>query len=80
MDIVLNKDQEKYLLVDLKDYMERESIVFFMYSTIGSTMLKANVYTQADPRCPTNEEYAADFTFLGIETEIELESIKKKLE
>jgi len=23
MDIVLNKDEEKYLLVDLKNYMER---------------------------------------------------------
>lgn len=53
IDVVLNKQEDKYFLVDLKNYMEKESIVFFTYFTIGSTQLKADVYTESNPRCPS---------------------------
>lgn len=45
LDIVLNKEESKYLIVDLKRYLEKESIVFFTYFIIGSTQLRANVFS-----------------------------------
>lgn len=72
IDLVLNKAEQKFLLVDLKYFLEKESLVFFNYLTMGSTMLKANVYSERNPRCPTTETIESDFQFVGIETEIEL--------
>jgi hypothetical protein len=51
---VLNKGEEKYMLVDLKYFMNKESLIFFTYLTMGSVSFKANLYTEKQPRCPTN--------------------------
>lgn len=67
-------------MVDLKKYLDKESIVFFTYFTVGSTQLRANLYSEQNPRCPTTEEVGADFTFIGIETELEMEKVKQLLE
>lgn len=39
---------------------------------MGSLMLKANVYSERNPRCPNTETIESDFQFIGIETEIEI--------
>ena len=54
LDIVLNKGEDKYMLVDLKYFMNKESLVLFTYLTMGSVSFKANLYTEKQPRCPTN--------------------------
>ena len=43
-DIILKKDEEKYILVDLKNVMEKKALTFFTYFTIGSVYLSGNVY------------------------------------
>ncbi len=40
--------------------------------------MKANVYTDKNPRCPTSEE-DADFPLVGREQHISIEQIKAKL-
>jgi hypothetical protein len=65
--------------VDLKYVMEKTALTFFTYFTIGSVQLKGNVYDEANPRCPTEDE-EADFRFGNVETQIALSSVKKKLE
>jgi len=44
VDIILKKDEEKHLLVDLKYVMEKNALTFFTYFTIGSVTLSGNVY------------------------------------
>jgi len=62
VDIVLVKDEEKELLVDLKYYLEKEALTFNTYITIGRSLIKANVYSEKNPRCPNNDD-EGDFTF-----------------
>lgn len=78
IDIPLVKDESKELLVDLKYHLDKEDITFNTYYTLGTAVLKANVYTEKNPRCPTPEE-EADFAFSGLQTSIELEKIKEKI-
>jgi hypothetical protein len=65
-------------LVDLKYHLDKEEITFYTYITLGSPILKVNVYTEKNPRCPTIEE-DADFKFIGLETGITVEDIKAKI-
>ena len=44
IDVILKKDEEKHLLVDLKYVMEKKALTFFTYFTIGSVYLSGNVY------------------------------------
>lgn len=66
------------MLVDLKYHNDKEEITFNTYFTLGSAVLKANVYTDRNPRCPTPED-EADFKFTGLQNSFSLESIKSKL-
>jgi hypothetical protein len=56
LDIPLVKGESKELLVDLKYHLDKEEITFNTYFTLGAPILKANVYTEKNPRCPTAEE------------------------
>lgn len=78
IDIPLVKGETKELLADLKYHLDKEQITFNTYFTLGSALLKANVYTEKNPRCPTAEE-EADFNFTSLQTSIPLESIKAKI-
>ena len=80
LDLVLNRGEEKFLLVDLKYFLSKESLVFFTYITMGSVSFKANLYTEKNPHCPSTEESASDFLLRGIETELYMEEIRKKLD
>ena len=55
LDLVLNQGEEKFLLVDLKYFLNKESLVFFIYQTMGSVSFKANLYTEKNPQCPTSQ-------------------------
>ena len=68
------------MLVDLKYFMNKESLVFFTYTSMGSVAYKANVYTEKNPHCPSSQEPNSQYHLYGIETEITLESIKNNLE
>jgi hypothetical protein len=80
LDMVLNRGEQKYLLADLKYFLNKESLVFFTYTSLGSVLFKANVYSEKNPRCPSTEEVAADYHMFGVETEIRIDDIKRKLE
>ena len=56
IDVILKKDEEKHLLVDLKYVMDKKALTFFTYFTIGSVYIKGNVYDEKNPRCPTTDE------------------------
>lgn len=45
VDLIMNTAEAKYLLVDLKYYLEKDSLIFFKYLTLGSVSFKANVYS-----------------------------------
>jgi hypothetical protein len=62
IDIVLKKDEEKHILVDLKYALDKNALTFFTYFSIGSVQLSGNVYDQSNPRCPTADE-TSDFRF-----------------
>ena len=55
IDVILKKDEEKHILVDLKYVMEKKALTFFTYFTIGSVRLSGNVYDEQNPRCPTED-------------------------
>ena len=78
VDVVMQKEEQKHLLVDLKHVMDNEAVTFFTYFSVGSVKLTANVYDESNPRCPTADE-GADFSFGNLETEIELKSIKDRI-
>jgi hypothetical protein len=78
VDLPLVKGEAKELLVDLKYHLDKEEITVNTYYTLGSAQLKANVYTEKNPRCPTADE-EADFTFTSLQTSISLDSIKSKI-
>lgn len=46
---------------------------------MGNAKIKANVYSETNPRCPTIDD-DADFTFDDTETTISVEAIKKQME
>jgi len=48
----------------LKYYLEKEQINFYTHFTIGSATIKANVYSETNPRCPTADD-PADFDVEG---------------
>ena len=52
IDVILKKDEEKHLLVDLKYVLEKKALTFFTYFTIGSVFQSGNVYDEQNPRCP----------------------------
>lgn len=64
--MVLNEKEEKFMLVDLKYFMSKESLVFFTYTSMGSVMFKANVYTEKNPHCPSTLEVNSQYHFYGI--------------
>ena len=43
-NVILKKDEEKHLLVDLKYILEKKALTFFTYFTIGSVFQSGNVY------------------------------------
>lgn len=67
------------MLVDLKYYLEKEQITFLTHYTLGKAIIKANVYSETNPRCPTSDS-DSDFTLDTVETILQIEDIKKKLE
>lgn len=67
------------MLVDLKYYLDKEQITFSTHYTLGKAVIKANVYSETNPRCPTNDS-DSDFTLDSVETILQVEDIKKKLE
>jgi hypothetical protein len=67
VDIVLVKDEEKELLVDLKYFLEKDTLTFDTYVTIGRSQIKANLYSEKNPRCPNNDD-DGDFTFNSVQT------------
>ena len=75
----MKKDEEKHLLVDLKYVMDKKALTFFTYFTIGSVYIKGNVYDEKNPRCPTTDEQS-DFRFGNVETQISLDTVRRKLE
>lgn len=62
VDVVLKKDEDKHLLVDLKYVMDKNAVTFFTYFTVGKVYLSGNVYDEQNPRCPTRDE-DGDFKF-----------------
>jgi hypothetical protein len=78
VDVLLAKDETKELLVDLKYYLEKEQLNFYTHHTIGNAKIKANVYSESNPRCPTVDD-DADFVLEETETTIAIEDIKKQL-
>ena len=62
VDVVLGKGEEKEIIVDLKYYLDKEALVFNIYQTLGRTSFKANIYSEANRRCPNNED-EPDFKF-----------------
>ena len=65
IDIALVKGENKAVLVDLKYHLDKESVTFYTYNTLGFANLSANVYTEKNPRCPTPGE-DSDFKFTGL--------------
>ena len=78
VDILLNKNETKELLVDLKYFLEKEQITFYTHHTMGNSHIKANVYSESNPRCPVSDD-AADFDFDSIQTTIMMEDVKKQI-
>ena len=76
IDVILKKDEEKHLLVDLKYVMDKNALTFFTYFTMGEVFMSGNVYDEQNPRCPTADE-VGDFRFGRVETQISLETVKK---
>ncbi len=66
------------MLVDLKYNLEKEQVTFYSHHTIGNAKIKANVYSETNPRCPTVDD-PADFDFETAETSIAIEDVKKKM-
>ena len=64
--------------MDLKYHLDKQAITLYVYYTLGVVNMKANVYTDKNPRCPTSEE-DADFPLVGREQHISIEQIKAKL-
>jgi hypothetical protein len=64
--------------VDLKYYLDKNQLTFYIHHTMGSAKLKANVYSESNPRCPTPAD-PADFDFDSTETTLSIEEVKKKL-
>jgi hypothetical protein len=58
---LLSKNESKELLVDLKYYLEKEQLTFLTHHTLGKSVLKANVYSESNPRCPVSDG-DSDFT------------------
>lgn len=65
-------------MIDLKYHLDKEVVTIYNYQTLGNVNLKANVYTEKNPRCPTPDE-DADFTITGMQTDLTIENIKTKL-
>ena len=61
--MILKKDEDKHLLVDLKYIMDKNALTFFTYFTIGNVFLSGNVYDEENPRCPASEDQGSDFRF-----------------
>ena len=73
----VKKGEEKFMLLDLKYTMGKQVITFFTESLLGNASLSADVYSEANPRCPS--QFDGDFSFGRLETQIQLQSIKQKL-
>ena len=75
--MVEKEGEEKYFLIDLGTAINKDTITLFSSTTIGDVDIYANVYTEADPRCPTEDDN--DFIFGRIETQIKTDSINNKI-
>lgn len=73
----MKEAEEKYLMIDLKYVLEKETLTFFTSEVLGSTALYGNVYSEKNPRLP--DEYDYDFSFGLIETQIKVSSIEDRL-
>lgn len=78
VDIPMVKAENKEILIDLKYHLDKEVVTIYNYQTLGNVNLKANVYTEKNPRCPTPGD-DADFTIIGMQTDLAIEDIKTKL-
>ena len=62
------QDQKNFLL-DMKYAKEKDAITIFTSTTIGSVALYGTVYSESNPRCPTEDD--SDFLFGKFETQIQ---------
>lgn len=59
--------------------MDKEALTFNTYNTLGKAVLKANVYSERHPRCPSTDG-DGDFDFHTLTTTLTTEDIKSKFE
>lgn len=59
--------------------LDKNTITFFTYESLGFMRLTGNVYSEVNPRCPAADD-DSDFAFGALETQIKLETIKSKME
>jgi hypothetical protein len=74
--LAMAKNEEKKLLVSLKYLMDKETINFDQSITTGNVQIKANVYSETNPQCPTKME-SADFNIAHPMGQIAIADIRK---
>ena len=55
--------------------MDKKRLTFYQTNTIGAYSIRGNVYSERNPRCPSESD-VGDFTLNDYETEIEMDLIK----
>lgn len=66
-------------MVDLKYVLDKsEDLVFYLYHSLGYSTVYMNVYSEKNPRIPTDDE--ADFFLTDVQSIISFNEIEKVLE
>jgi hypothetical protein len=76
VDINLQKDEIKYLKMNMGNVFEHDTLTSYIYTSLGFVSVYANVCSEKNIRMPTKEEY--DFSFGILETQLRSETIKRK--